>query len=111
MLTEVVELPEFARRAKQVMTEAERSDLIDYLAAHPEAGISLGNGLRKLRFARQGSGKSGGFRTIHYYQTGIAPLYLMTVYAKNEKANLSPADLSALHKLGDQLAAIHGDKS
>lgn len=110
MLVTVVELPDFSRRAKAVMTEAERIALIDHLAANPEAGLLLGGGLRKLRFARAGSGKSGGFRSIHYYQTGSGPLYLLTVFAKNEKANLSAAELSALFKLGAELDAIHGKR-
>ena len=108
MLVTVVELPDFTRRAKVVMTEAERIALIDHLGANPEAGIPLGGGLRKLRFAREGSGKSAGFRSIHYYQTGSGPLYLLTVFAKNEKANLSAAELSALYHLGAELDAIHG---
>ena len=110
MLVTVVELPNFTRRANAVMTEAERIALIDHLAANPEAGIPLGGGLRKLRFAREGSGKSGGFRSIHYYQTGSGPLYLLTVFSKNEKANLSAAELSALYHLGAELDAIHGKK-
>ena len=110
MLVTVVELPDFTRRAKAVMTEAERIALIDHLAANPEAGIPLGGGLRKLRFARERSGKSGGLRSIHYYQTGSGPLYLLTVFAKNEKANLSAAELSALYHLGAELDAIHGKK-
>lgn len=110
MLVTVVELPDFTRRAKAVMTEAERIALIDHLAANPEAGIPLGGGLRKLRFARDGSGKSGGFRSLHYYQTGSGPLYLLTVFAKNEKANLSAAELTALYHLGAELDAIHGKK-
>lgn len=64
----VVEMPEFQRRARALMTEAERAELIDLLSAHPETGVSLGGGLRKVRFARGGEGKSGGFRTIHFYR-------------------------------------------
>ena len=56
-LQTVVELPEFLRRAKAIMADEERSALVDFVAAHPEAGV-----LRKLRFAR--AGKSGGYRTV-----------------------------------------------
>ena len=55
----VVEMPDFQRRAKAAMTEAERMALIDYLSANPLAGVLLGGGLRKVRFAREGGGKSG----------------------------------------------------
>ncbi len=111
MLVTVVELPEFVRRAKDLMTEAERTALIDMLAADPEAGVSLGGGLRKARFARAGAGKSGGFRTVHFYRAGAGPVFLLTMFAKNEKANLSAGELAALVKLGDELAACYGRRT
>ncbi|RGP38906.1 type II toxin-antitoxin system RelE/ParE family toxin [Pseudotabrizicola alkalilacus] len=108
MLTTVVELDEFLRQAKGVMTQAERAELVDTLAANPEAGVSLGGGLRKLRFGRAGGGKSGGFRTIHFYRRSTGPVILVAVFAKNEKANLSAPELATLLKLGDLLAAHYG---
>lgn len=59
-LQTVVELPEFLRRAKAMMSDEERAALVDYIAANPEAGVSLGGVLRKVRVARQRGGKSGG---------------------------------------------------
>ena len=111
MMVTVVELPDFVRRAKAAMTEAERSALIDHLAADPEAGVSLGGGLRKVRFGRAGAGKSGGFRTIHFHRAGAGPLFLLTMFAKNEKANLSAAELAGLVKLGDELATWYGRRT
>jgi hypothetical protein len=105
MLVTVVELPEFVRRSRAIMTDAERMDLIALLASDPETGVSLGGGLRKVRFGRDGGGKSGGFRTIHFYRAGAGPVFLLTMFAKNEKANLTPAELAILVKLGDQIAA------
>ncbi|MEP4444480.1 MAG: type II toxin-antitoxin system RelE/ParE family toxin, partial [Hyphomicrobiales bacterium] len=64
-LQTVVELPEFQRRAKAIMSDHEREAAINFVAANPEAGVSLGGGLRKVRIPRDGSGKSGGFRTIY----------------------------------------------
>lgn len=58
-LQTVVELPEFIKRAKAIMSDVERTGLINMLAREPAAGISLGGGLRKIRFSRDGSGKSG----------------------------------------------------
>jgi hypothetical protein len=111
MLITIVEMPEFVRRARALMTEDDRMELISLLAADPEAGVALGGGLRKVRFARAGSGKSGGFRTIHFYRSGAAPLFLLTVFAKNEKANLSAGELDTLMKLGDQIAAYYGNRT
>ena len=62
MRTGVVELAEFIRRAKALMTDVERIALVDALSLSPDAGASLGGGLHKLRFARPGAGKSGGYR-------------------------------------------------
>ena len=61
----VVELPEFLRRAKAIMSDEERFALVSFLAANPEAGLLLGGGLRKVRVPRQGGGKSGGYRTLY----------------------------------------------
>ena len=110
MKVTVVETPDFVRRAKAAMTEAERTALIDLLAATPEAGVSLGGGLRKVRFGRTGAGKSGGFRSIHFYRVGAGPVFLLTMFAKNERSNLSAAEVAALMKLGDELAAWYGKR-
>lgn len=100
----VVEMPEFQRRAKAVMTDAEREELIDFLSANPVAGVSLGGGLRKVRFARQGGGKSGGFRTIHYFRPPKGPVFLLTLFAKNEKSNLTTKETEYLIQLGEAIA-------
>ena len=62
--------------------------------------------MRKVRFARPGSGKSGGYRIIHYYvaETG-GPVFLLTLFAKNEKASLTSAETVSLAKLGEDLTA------
>lgn len=88
----MVELPEFQRRAKAVMTDGERQAAIAWIAANPEAGISLAGGLRKARIPREGSGMSGGFRTVYIFGGRDMPIFLITVFAKNEKANLTPKE-------------------
>jgi hypothetical protein len=57
-LQTVVELPEFQKRAKAIMSDQEREAAINFVAANPEAGVSLGGGLRKVRIPREGGGKS-----------------------------------------------------
>lgn len=107
-LQTVVELPEFLRRAKAIMSDAERNALVDFLAATPDAGVSLGGGLRKLRFARPGGGKSGGYRTIYVFGGTAAPIFLLTIFAKNEKANLSRPEQAELVALSKRLLAHYG---
>lgn len=66
MLITVAEMPEYQRRAEKLLTGPERLDLVNYLAAVPKAGdlIRETGGIRKLRWARSGRGKSGGVRVI-----------------------------------------------
>lgn len=104
-LITVVETPEFQRRARSIMTDAERMALIDHVARNPLAGISIGGGVRKFRFARERAGKSDGFRVIHFYTEDEAvPIFLITVFAKNEKANLTRAETETVKSLGKMLA-------
>ena len=56
-------------------------------------------GFRKLRFARQGMGKSGGARVIYIYHNEKFPVFLVTVFAKNRKDNLTKR--SATHSLSE----------
>lgn len=105
-LQTVVELGSFIRRAKAIMSDAERESIVSFVAA--EAGVSLGGGLRKLRVPRAGEGKSGGYRTIFVFGGSDIPLFLVTVYAKNEKENLSKAEQAAAVELSKQLLASYG---
>lgn len=105
----VVETPEFLRRAADIgLTDKDREDLVSHLALNPEAGVSLGGGLRKVRLARQGGGKSGGYRVLHFFRAPDMPLFLLTVFAKNEKANLSRKEQADLIKLCDLIAQTYG---
>lgn len=111
MLT-IGELPEYIRRADKLLTEAQRRDVIDYLAAHPKAGDLLEGtgGVRKLRWGRDGRGKSGGVRVVYYFHSEAMPLYLVTLFAKSERANLSKAERNALAGLVDVLQATKRNK-
>ncbi len=60
-------------------------------------------GFRKVRFARQGRGKSAGARVIYIYRNDKFPVFLITVFAKNRKANLTKAERNALAKRAGQL--------
>ncbi len=103
----VAETPEYVRRAEKLLSDDERRDLLSYLAAHPRAGDLMEGtgGVRKLRWTRGGRGKSGGVRVIYYFHSATLPLYLLTLFAKNERANLSRAERNALAELVDILVA------
>lgn len=101
----VAETPEYLRRAEKLLTNSERMDLVSYLAAHPKAGDLMEGtgGVRKLRWARAGKGKSGGVRIIYYVHSDAMPLYLLTLFAKSERANLGKAERNALLGMVDTL--------
>ncbi|WP_062063834.1 type II toxin-antitoxin system RelE/ParE family toxin [Cellvibrio sp. OA-2007] len=109
----IVELPEFIRTSEGLFSDDEKRSLINYLAAHPQSGdlIRGTGGIRKLRWAIQGKGKSGGARVIYYYHNEAIPLFLLTAFGKNEKTNISPAERNDLAKLADLLHKHYGDKN
>lgn len=97
----VVEVPEYLAAAKKAgMSEAERFAAVDFIAANPDAGdvIPGTGGCRKVRIAREGKGKSGGYRVITYYTTTDRPVYLLSVISKGKQANLTEAQKNELRK-------------
>jgi hypothetical protein len=110
-LQTVVELESFLKRAKVIMSDDERMGIVTFLAANPDAGVLLGGGLRKVRIAREGSGKSGGYRTLYVFGGVRMPLFLLTVFAKNEKDNLTQAEQAAAVALSKELLATYRIKS
>ena len=109
-LVTVVETNAFMAAAKGRMAPEEVDRLIDLLAREPESGVVLREtgGVRKLRFAVQGAGKSGGVRVVYYFCNELMPVFLLTVFAKNEKENLSKAERNALAAGAQRLRDSYG---
>ena len=102
----IVELFEFQRCVKAIgLSEADLERLKSELANNPSAGVELGSGLYKFRFARQGGGKSGGYRVIYFFKMQDMPLILISAFSKNQKVNLTPGELKEYRKLCDALEA------
>jgi hypothetical protein len=112
MLLTVAELPEYLRTASKLLTETDRREIVDYLAANPDAGDLMEGtgGVRKIRWGRDGRGKSGGVRVIYYFHSKRMPLYLLTMFAKNERANLSKAERNELAGLVDLLVQLWSER-
>lgn len=89
------------------MTRDEIDAVVDFLAARPDAGDAIQGtgGCRKFRFAGKGKGKSGGFRVVTFFSGNDAPVFLLTTFAKNERADLSKAERNALAGLTAKLIA------
>lgn len=105
MLNTIVELPEFIKRVDKELSKEQKDELLYFLASNPKAGnlIQGTGGIRKLRWASKGKGKSGGSRVIYFYYNEDMPLFLLTIFGKNEKINLTKAERNELHKLVKEL--------
>lgn len=108
----IVELPEFRKQAGKIFNNSLRESLVNYLAAHPRAGVGMEGtgGIRKFRWKREGTGKSGGARVIYYYYNDNYPLFLITVFKKGNKANLTKEERNELAKLVTILIETYGGK-
>jgi hypothetical protein len=97
----VVETPEFLAATRHIMDEQERGLLVDYIAHNPLAGALIPGtgGVRKLRWALEGRGKRGGSRVVYYYYSDAMPIFALTAYAKNERADISRADGNDFRRL------------
>jgi hypothetical protein len=102
MLT-VKETPEFIHFSKGVWTDEERHEFIDWIALNPNVGdVIVGSkALRKVRFARQGLGKSGGARVIYFNRRADGVVVLLLVYAKAKFDNIRTEILNKLKEKYD----------
>lgn len=108
----VIETPGFVRDAKAAgVSEAERGKIVEAIAANPLAGAEIpgSGGARKVRFPGRGSGKSGGYRVITYFGGADIPVFLLNVFAKGDRANLSRAEVNELKVILAMLAAAYRD--
>jgi len=98
----VVETQAFLRDAESLgMTEAERLEICNAIAANPTGGTVIPGtgGARKIRFKARNKGKSGGYRVISFYTGHQFPVFLLHAFAKNEKANLSPRECALFKEI------------
>lgn len=110
----VVETEEYLRDAKRVgLSEEERELLVDFFAEHPEAGdlIPGTGGARKVRIAIKGKGKRGGGRVISFYTGPDIPVFLLNVFAKNEKIDLTQKERNELKEVLSALAQAYRKRS
>ena len=109
----VAETESFQRKVGRLLSEDEKTELVAYLSMNPNAGVLIQGtgGIRKLRWARSGRGKSGGVRVVYYFHNEEMPLYLLTLFGKNEKANVSMEEKQLLSKAVKLLVKYWSQKS
>jgi hypothetical protein len=103
ILPTIVETSVFARKAEKLLTADEHEDLLFYLSAYYAAGDEIPGtgGVRKIRYATGGRGKSGGVRVIYYFFDEVNPLLALFLYGKNDQSDLTPKE----KKIATSLAA------
>jgi hypothetical protein len=81
-------------------TEDERGAFAAYLAEHPNSGVVIpeSGGIRKIRWGRVGSGKSGGVRVIYFTRTAAGEVVLLTLYAKAKTDNITSPKLKEIRR-------------
>ena len=99
MLT-VVESPIFQKLWPRYWDEDERAEFASFIALNSEAGsvIRGSGGVRKVRWVREGTGKSGGVRIIYLARNEAGEIYLLTLYAKSESENISLSTLKEIRR-------------
>lgn len=105
-LVTIVETLAFQRDAERHLSVEEIEALKDYLSANPEAGVVIPQtgGVRKLRWAVSGRGKRGGARIIYYFHNMEIPLFLISIFIKGQKSDLSPDELKAARQFAEAIA-------
>ena len=106
-----IEAPAFTRHLSEYLDDDQYRELQTRLAANPELGDVMPGtgGFRKLRWVdtRRGKGQRGGLRVIYYYFSADQQIWLMTLYGKNEAADLTPAEKKALRAAIEAELAAH----
>jgi hypothetical protein len=96
----VVESPIFQKLWPLYWDEEERAEFAAHVAANPEEGdvIRGSGGVRKIRWSRPGTGKSGGVRIVYIVRTEQGEVYLLTMFAKSVKENIPLAVLKEIRR-------------
>jgi hypothetical protein len=97
---EFIETPTFTRMVIELLSDDEYRELQNILVEDPGRGdlIKGGGGIRKLRYAVQGRGKSGGIRVIYYWVKDNHQIFMLVAYPKTKKDNLTDKETAILRE-------------
>lgn len=100
-----VETSDFTRHLRSHLDDDDYAALQAFLSAHPDAGdlIRGSGGIRKIRWGSRGRGKRGGIRIIYYWLVAEDRVYLLTLYGKGVKDDLTRAELAAWRKIVEEI--------
>lgn len=95
-----IETSQFTRLVYTYLTEESYRAFQTHLLLHPDIGqiIPKSGGVRKVRWAAKGKGKSGGVRVIYVWKTNDNEIWLLTIYGKNQVENIPAHILKQIAK-------------
>jgi hypothetical protein len=98
-----IETPVFTRQVLELLSDESYAEFQRHLRRNPRAGdvIQGTGGLRKVRWAAGGSGKSGGVRVIYFHVSARGQIRLLLIYRKGIKDDLTPDEKKTLRKLNE----------
>ena len=97
----VVETFVFEKQWPHYWSENERGEFAAYIAESPNAGdvVPQSGGIRKIRWRRSGTGKSGGVRVIYFTRTVEEEVVLLLIYAKPKTDNITGTKLKEIRRV------------
>ena len=100
----VIETPVYAGKVKRILTDDEREAFAVFVSQNPKAGrvVRGSGGVRKVRWAQTGSGKSGGIRVVYYNRLENGEIWLLTLYAKSDKSSIPAHELRMIKEVIDR---------
>ncbi len=102
---EFIETPTFTRQILELLPDDDYRGLQNELMESPDRGdlIKGGGGIRKVRYAAKGHGKSGGIRVIYYWLRNDGQIYMLLAYPKSKKDDLTDKETAILRELVKEL--------
>ena len=97
-----IQTPSYAKAAKRLIVDDLQREIELTICADPECG-KLEAGVRKVRIALPGKGKRGGARVVYYHIARKGKVYLLDLFAKNEKTALTNAEKNEVRELTKEL--------
>lgn len=106
----LVPIGTFENKARGLLGNKGFEAMLELLARRPRAGrlIQGTGGLRKIRIAQPGRGKSGSIRVIYYYHNARKPILLLLIYAKAKQENPTSGQKTRLKKYVNQIIEEFG---
>jgi len=109
-LITISETHSFQKESQKILGEHEVDKLKDFLSLNPQSGDIIPGlrGVRKIRWQVNQKGKSGGARIIYFFYNANMPVFLLDIYKKSEKGDLSSKEKKVLNNMVDELIDSYG---